>query len=410
MAGKSKMSGDELDDPSLLVPETPDQTHRTFINPEHRLRRLESMIDEYEDTQKAILQKLNLLTANIDVPPTPPRKASPNSRTNSESSGIISTIGHTVHTPAPRHERPKAAIPESFNGDRKKGRAFLTSCQLYMNLRRTEFTDEQDQIQWVLSYMKSGRAATFAQRTLRKEFRTKKPAFANYQEFHQQLELEFCEEDETTHALMRLESDQYHQGLRTISEFIDEFQELVDLSGLTDPIAIVLKFRRGLNPAIQDKIGESESRPDNADIEGWYTKARRIDLNRLTNLAFNTIHTRPTATRTPPTFRSVLPRIPFRTPPPIPTVPNTPPKPTHTPDGRHAGPHTQCHLCKTYGHFARNCHMTSQIRGMSADDRREWLEHLMATVDAADAVDRLPEITEDETVIAEEEDFPTISG
>ena len=121
--------------------------------------------------------------------------------------------------------------------------------------------------------MKSGRAATFAQRTLRKEFRTKKPAFADYQEFHQQLELEFCEEDETTHALMHLESDQYHQGLRTISEFIDEFQELVDLSGLTDPIAIVLKFRRGLNPAIQDKIGESESRPDNADIEGWYTKA-----------------------------------------------------------------------------------------------------------------------------------------
>jgi hypothetical protein len=69
MAGKLKMPEDELDDPSLLVPETPDQTHRTFINPEHRLRRLESMINEYEDTQKAILQKLNLLTANIDVPP-----------------------------------------------------------------------------------------------------------------------------------------------------------------------------------------------------------------------------------------------------------------------------------------------------------------------------------------------------
>ena len=90
--------------------------------------------------------------------------------------------------------------------------------------------------------MKSGRAATFAQRTLRKEFRTKKPAFADYQEFHQQLELEFCEEDKTTHALMRLKSNQYHQGLHTISELIDEFQELVDLSGLTDPIAIVLKF------------------------------------------------------------------------------------------------------------------------------------------------------------------------
>jgi hypothetical protein len=35
MAGKIKMPEEELDDPSLLVPETPDQTHRTFINPEH---------------------------------------------------------------------------------------------------------------------------------------------------------------------------------------------------------------------------------------------------------------------------------------------------------------------------------------------------------------------------------------
>ena len=180
MARKLKMPEDELDDPSLLVPETPDQTHRTFINPEHRLRRLESMIDEYEDTQKAILQKLNLLTANIEVPPTPPRKSSPNSQTNSESSGVISTIGHTIHTPTLCHERPKAAIPESFNRDQKKGQAFLTSCQLYMNLQQTEFTDEQDQIQWVLSYMKSGHAATFMQRTLRKEFRTKKPAFMDY--------------------------------------------------------------------------------------------------------------------------------------------------------------------------------------------------------------------------------------
>ena len=57
--------------------------------------------------------------------------------------------------------------------------------------------------------------------------------------------------------------------------------------------------------------------------------------------------------------------------------------------------------------------MTSQIRDMSADDRQEWLEHLMATVDAADALDRSLEITEEETqmtVVTEEEDFPTISG
>jgi hypothetical protein len=37
MAGKIKMPEDEPDDPSLLVPETSNQTHHTFINPEHQL-------------------------------------------------------------------------------------------------------------------------------------------------------------------------------------------------------------------------------------------------------------------------------------------------------------------------------------------------------------------------------------
>jgi hypothetical protein len=52
----------------------------------------------------------------------------------------------------------------------------------------------------------------------------------------------FCPENEATTALMRLESDQYYQGKWNIEAYIDEFKDLVDLSGYTDPIAIVLKF------------------------------------------------------------------------------------------------------------------------------------------------------------------------
>jgi hypothetical protein len=47
---------------------------------------------------------------------------------------------------------------------------------------------------------------------------------------------------------MRLESDQYYQGKWNVVAYIDEFKDLVDLSGYTDPIAILLKFRRGLSP------------------------------------------------------------------------------------------------------------------------------------------------------------------
>jgi hypothetical protein len=53
----------------------------------------------------------------------------------------------------------------------------------------------------------------------------------------------FCPENETTTALMQLESDRYYQGKRNVEVYIDDFKDLVDLSRYTDPIAIVLKFR-----------------------------------------------------------------------------------------------------------------------------------------------------------------------
>jgi hypothetical protein len=53
----------------------------------------------------------------------------------------------------------------------------------------------------------------------------------------------FCPENEATTALMRLESNRYYQGKWNVEAYIDKFKDLVDLSGYTDPIAIVLKFR-----------------------------------------------------------------------------------------------------------------------------------------------------------------------
>jgi hypothetical protein len=60
------------------------------------------------------------------------------------------------------------------------------------------------------------------------------------------------------------------------------------LSGYTDPIAIVLKFRHGLKPTTQDRIAEAGTdRPQDRDFEGWFKAARRLDLNRLANEAFH---------------------------------------------------------------------------------------------------------------------------
>jgi hypothetical protein len=82
-------------------------------------------------------------------------------------------------------------------------------------------------------------------------------AFADWTDFTSEFMSTFCPENEATSTLMRLESDRYFQGQQNVEAYIDEFRDLVDMSGYTDPIAIVLKFRRGLNATTQDKIAES---------------------------------------------------------------------------------------------------------------------------------------------------------
>jgi hypothetical protein len=72
------------------------------------------------------------------------------------------------------------------------------------------------------------------------------------------------------------------------SAYIDEFKELVDLSGYTDPIARVLKFRCGLNLTTQDRTAEyGTDRLQDRDFDGWFKATRRLDLNRLANEAFH---------------------------------------------------------------------------------------------------------------------------
>jgi hypothetical protein len=112
--------------------------------------------------------------------------------------------------------------------------------------------------------------------------------FASWSDFTEEFALAFCPENETTTALMRLESDHYFQGKWNIEVYIKEFKDLVYLSGYTDPIAIVLKFHRGLNSTTQDRIAESGTdRLKDTDFNSWFKAAQCLDLNCLANEAFN---------------------------------------------------------------------------------------------------------------------------
>jgi hypothetical protein len=96
----------------------------------------------------------------------------------------------------------------------------------------------------------------------------------SWSKFMEKFVLTFCPENEATTVLMWLESDRYYQSKWNVEPYIDEFKDLIDLSGYTDPITIVLKFRRGLNLMTQDRIAESSTdRLSDMDFNGWFKVA-----------------------------------------------------------------------------------------------------------------------------------------
>jgi hypothetical protein len=137
--------------------------------------------------------------------------------------------------------------------------------------------------------------------------------FASWDKFREKFMVAFCPENKATTVLIRLESNHYFQGKWNVEAYIDEFKDLVNLSGYTDPITIVLKFCCGLNPTTQDRIAESgTNRPKDRDFDGWFKAAQCLDLNRLANEAFHCASRRPLTQSTPtPTTHSTPLRTPF---------------------------------------------------------------------------------------------------
>ena len=163
--------------------------------------------------------------------------------TSLSNAGAVPTFDGEENSPLPiARNRLKPRVPPSFDGDRAKGRTFMNSCVLYQSLCAAEFQDDQAKIHWVLSYMKSDRTATFADHTIRYETKYDSPCYGSWDAFQRVFIKTFCPENESTHALMCLESDRYFQGKQMVDAYVDKFEDLIDLSGYSDDLAIVLKF------------------------------------------------------------------------------------------------------------------------------------------------------------------------
>jgi hypothetical protein len=65
-----------------------------------------------------------------------------------------SSLPVTTPLKASHPSRVNPGTLSNFDGDRAQGRAFLTSCELYISLSQLDFVEDQVHIHWALSYFK----------------------------------------------------------------------------------------------------------------------------------------------------------------------------------------------------------------------------------------------------------------
>jgi len=171
----------------------------------------------------------------------------------------------------------------------------------------------------------------------------------------------------------------------------------------------VVKFRRGLKLNVQSQIATMPfGRPADTDPEAWYAAARRIDQARLANEVFQS--TLRSTTVTParsalarPTPFSVLCSPPAAPPP----TPPRPPPPLPAPFGRvpmdvdavrktRSLPLRGCYRCGEANHLVKDCPHRLDVRRLTAEQREELIEDLMALKNA---------VEEEEVCSAPEEGF-----
>jgi hypothetical protein len=165
---------------------------------EERLQQMEKRLNEQVEATRAMNKTLNKFIAIMgnqeaarNVAPPPP-----------VSPPLVTTTLQASHP-----SRVKPGIPSNFDGDRAQGRAFLTSCGLYILLTALDFVNKQVRIHWALSYFKGRCAVSFTERILWQELRSGEVCFASWSDFTEEFMSAFCPENEATTALMRLESD-----------------------------------------------------------------------------------------------------------------------------------------------------------------------------------------------------------
>ena len=136
--------------------------------------------------------------------------------------------------------------------------------------------------------MKSGRAAKWAAHIFRWEEENEGyTKFLAWDDFKSKFCKEFCPANSNSTTINKLESTTYYQRTQSTDDYLNEFLDLIAESGYMDLKISVVKFRKGLDPQIQNAVATmTNGCPSDTAPTAWYEAARNIDQNRASNEAF----------------------------------------------------------------------------------------------------------------------------
>jgi len=137
----------------------------------------------------------------------------------------------------------KPSAPSEFNGSRSAGKAFLTFCQTYIRLCPESFEDDLTKVVWAMSYMKAGRAGRWANCEFEPKAKSGQLRFIDWDDFEEEFRKDFMPLDSEAAAVNVLETASYFQGRWSVNDYLNQFKDLIEDSGYSDPKMIVVKFR-----------------------------------------------------------------------------------------------------------------------------------------------------------------------
>ena len=154
-----------------------------------------------------------------------------------------------VTAPRPPDSKKTAQPPTDYNGDIKKGDAWLR--ELYLYFREENFTDDK-KIMIALSYLQGGNAAVWRDRKTQEltdwettvaDGQNPTPIFRNFPNFVNQFKACFCNPD--PQGTVQRELARISIGKETAEQYINDFRQYQTQSGYND-VRLIELFRYGL--------------------------------------------------------------------------------------------------------------------------------------------------------------------